>query len=198
MDTLSYALGKKAGGGGAVLQSKSIEITSNGETTVNPDDGYNGLSSVGITANVQPDLESKSLTISTNTTTTITPTSGKDGLSSVEVTTNVPSGVIIDGTLQNKQIISGSVSKGDFVNSNISVNSQVDSSSEYYTSGSGSVVNDPSNMWDGNDNTYAFVHGNGSYKSANIVLWNKPYTSLNIPSDAEIVDIIYEIKIKLK
>lgn len=99
MDVVSYLMGKKAGGGGAVLQSKSVEITQNGETTVSPDTGYNGLSSVGITANVQPDLESKSLTISTNTTTTITPTQGKDGLSSVEITTNVPAGITPTGTI---------------------------------------------------------------------------------------------------
>ena len=89
MDITSYLLGKQAGGGSANLQAKTVEITENGTQNISADAGYDGLSNVGITTNVQPDLESKSITINSNTTTTITPTSGKDGLSSVEVTTNV-------------------------------------------------------------------------------------------------------------
>jgi len=37
---------------GADLQSKSVEYTANGNYTVTPDSGYDGLSSVGITVNV--------------------------------------------------------------------------------------------------------------------------------------------------
>lgn len=94
MDITSYILGKKAGGGGPapVLQDKEVEITENGETTITADSGYDGLRSVDVDTNVQPDLETKSITITENTITTITPTSGKDGLSSVEITTDVQSG----------------------------------------------------------------------------------------------------------
>lgn len=86
-------------GGSATLQSKEVSITENGTTNVSADTGYDGLSGVEITTNVQPDLESKSITITENTTTTITPTQGKDGLSSVEVITNVSgSPTITDGS----------------------------------------------------------------------------------------------------
>lgn len=53
MDVLSYALGKKAGGGTpVVLQNKEVTITSNGETAITADEGYNGLSRVDVTTNV--------------------------------------------------------------------------------------------------------------------------------------------------
>jgi len=52
MDTLSYALGKKAGGGGAVLEEKDVTVTTNGETTITPGSGYNGISKVNLTTNV--------------------------------------------------------------------------------------------------------------------------------------------------
>ena len=89
-------------GGTPNLQSKNVTVTDNGTQNITADSGYDGLSNVGITANVQPDLETKSITITENTTTTITPTQGKDGLSSVSVTTNVSGGgedtIIIDLT----------------------------------------------------------------------------------------------------
>ena len=95
MDITSYLLGKQAGGGGgdvSLQTNKSVTITSNGSTTVNPDEGYDAMKKVSVTTNVPFELEAKSLTITENGTTTVTPTQGKDGLSSVEVTTNVPTG----------------------------------------------------------------------------------------------------------
>ena len=62
MDITSYLLGKNAGGGGGTVNlqtNKSVSITSNGETVVNPDTGYDGLKKATITTNVQPNLESK-------------------------------------------------------------------------------------------------------------------------------------------
>lgn len=89
----SYLLGKKAGGGGSSnYQSKSVEITENGTTSITADTGYDALSNVNVTTNIQPDLESKTITITENTTTLIEPTQGKDGLSSVSVTTNISGG----------------------------------------------------------------------------------------------------------
>lgn len=55
IDTKSYILGKKAGGGPAptpTYQDKEITITQNGEQTITADSGYDALSSVDITTNV--------------------------------------------------------------------------------------------------------------------------------------------------
>lgn len=76
MDLTSYLLGKEAGGGGGTptLQSKEVEITENGQTTVTADSGYDGLSSVAVTTNVSGggDLsEYFNDTITENTTTAL-------------------------------------------------------------------------------------------------------------------------------
>ena len=87
-------------------QSKSETITTNTTTTITPDNGYTGLSSVEITTNVQPNLQSKSETITTNTTTTISADEGYDGLSSVSVTTNISADI--------SRYFASSLNKNDF------------------------------------------------------------------------------------
>ena len=78
------------------LQTKAVEITANGQSTIEADSGYYGLESVGLNVNVQPKLQAKSTstTITSNGTSTITlePDSNYDGLSSasVDVNVNVP------------------------------------------------------------------------------------------------------------
>ena len=54
---LATAIGSiPAGGGGAPsLQSKSVTYTSNCTAIIEPDDGYDGMSSVGVTVNVSSD-----------------------------------------------------------------------------------------------------------------------------------------------
>lgn len=53
MDIVSYLLGKQSsGGGGSNLQEKSVTITENTTTIVNPDSGYDGLTKVNVTTNV--------------------------------------------------------------------------------------------------------------------------------------------------
>lgn len=90
MDIPSYLLGKKAGGGGDVnLQNKSVTITSNGNSTVRPDSGYDGLSSVGITTDVVPSLQNKQVSVTQNGTSSVSADSNYDGLGTVEINTNV-------------------------------------------------------------------------------------------------------------
>ena len=100
MDILSYVLGKKSGGGGgsATLQSKSVNITENGNTQVSPDTGYDGLSNVSINTNVQPTLQTKSVNITENGNTSVSADTGYDGLNSVVINTNVTP------TLQSKSV----------------------------------------------------------------------------------------------
>jgi surface protein len=55
MDITSYLLGKQAGGGGgdvSLQTNKDVTITSNGQTTVNPDEGYDAIKKVSVTTNV--------------------------------------------------------------------------------------------------------------------------------------------------
>ena len=90
MDVTSYLLGKRAGGGGTpTLQAKEVEITENGTTNISADTGYDGLSEVEVTTDVEPTLQNKSVTINNNTTTSISADSNYDGLDTVSVTTNV-------------------------------------------------------------------------------------------------------------
>lgn len=74
---------------GMNLQEKDVSITTNTTTTVEPDTGYNGLSEVVVTTNVQPNLQNKTVNITTNGTNTINPDLGYDGLSSVDCNVNV-------------------------------------------------------------------------------------------------------------
>ena len=72
-----------------VLQDKSIFIDANGNYTVTPSDKYDGMSSVKIGVDVQPDLQSISKSYTTNGNYTIRPDEGYDGLSNVDVDVDV-------------------------------------------------------------------------------------------------------------
>lgn len=62
MDIPSYLLGKQAGGGGgdvSLQTNKSVTITSNGETVINPDEGYEAMEKVTVTTNIPSGGESQ-------------------------------------------------------------------------------------------------------------------------------------------
>lgn len=73
----------------ATLEELNVTVTENGETRIEAEEGYLGLSAVNLTTNVQPDLESKSVEYNTNGDFTVRPSEGKDGLSEVNVKVNV-------------------------------------------------------------------------------------------------------------
>ena len=72
-----------------VLQDKSIFIDANGNYTVTPSDKYDGMSSVKIGVDVQPNLQSIRNTYTKNGTYNIRPDSGYEGLSNVDVDVDV-------------------------------------------------------------------------------------------------------------
>lgn len=68
------------------LQTKSITIDGNKNKTVSvtADDGYDALSSVTVTTNIQPELEARTVT-PTKAQQEVTPSTGKDGFSKVTI-----------------------------------------------------------------------------------------------------------------
>ena len=71
------------------LEDKKIDIVENGVYTLRANEGYDGLNSVEVTAEVEPILQNKTIEITENGTTTITVDENFDGLSSVNIVTNV-------------------------------------------------------------------------------------------------------------
>ena len=78
------------GSGSANLQSKSVDITENGNTTYSPDSGFDGFSDFSVNVNVPPTpVQVKSVNITENGTTSVVPDEGYS-LSKVDVNVNVP------------------------------------------------------------------------------------------------------------
>ena len=87
--------GNSGGGSGedVKLQTKGVKYTLNGEYVIDPDEGYDGLSGVGVIVNVSgpaPNLQSKTSNITSNGNYSISSDEGYDGLSNVDVVVNVP------------------------------------------------------------------------------------------------------------
>ena len=90
-------------GGGASLQSRSVSLTSTSATTFSPQSGYNGMSSITVT----PNLQTKSVTPASYSQ-SVSPSSGYCGLESVSVSgdsnlisSNIKSRVTIFGVTGN-------------------------------------------------------------------------------------------------
>lgn len=78
---------------------KTVTITENGETLIEPDEGYEAVSLVTASVNVptpEPNLEEKEIDITTAGETEILPSEGYDGMSKVTVTTHSKEEVIKD------------------------------------------------------------------------------------------------------
>lgn len=76
-------------GGAGKLQTKDVLIQDNGETIVSPDEGYDGLTSVKIDTDVQPNLQIKTTGVYENKTVTIKADEGYDGLEAAVVTVSI-------------------------------------------------------------------------------------------------------------
>lgn len=90
-------------GGGANLQSRSVSLTSTSATTFSPQSGYDGMSFITVT----PNLQSKSVTPASYSQ-SVSPSSGYCGLESVYVSgdsnlisSNIKSGISIFGVSGN-------------------------------------------------------------------------------------------------
>lgn len=62
-------IARKLAGGSASLQTKSVEITQNGDSTILPDESYDGMSSVALSVNVatgNPQLNAPTISVSSN------------------------------------------------------------------------------------------------------------------------------------
>lgn len=85
-------------------QTKTVNITTNGTTTVTPDVNYDAISSLDIVVNVPATpLQSKSVQITSNGSITVLPDTGYDGFTQVGLNVNVPTQAINN---QNKTITS--------------------------------------------------------------------------------------------
>ena len=116
--TILGVTGTHEGASAPSLQSKSVTYTENGTTTIAPDEGYDGLSSVDVTVDVSsggasPNLQTKAATPSTSSQ-SITPDDGYDGLSEVTISA-MPSGSLNSPTISSSGLVTASVGTSGYL-----------------------------------------------------------------------------------
>lgn len=87
------------------LQQKQLTITENKITPITPDDGYQGLSDVIVTTNIQPHLTELNDTIQYGTSESYPIPTGYDGFNSVTITANGPTYQSKSITIDHPQIL---------------------------------------------------------------------------------------------
>lgn len=118
---LGFKPGKSDGSGPSPepkLQEKSVSIVENGNSSVSPDSGYDGLSKVNISTQI-PIQSIKTITTNTNGTTTYNPDTGYLGFTGVKVVNETPQYYSVDekSELPTSGVGSGSIG---IISSNIS------------------------------------------------------------------------------
>lgn len=130
-------------------------------------------------ASIKSSLEAKGVTVPSSTT--------LDGYSTLIDSIPSGGGTTINGDLVNKTIQSGSISKGDFVESGLYNTTDRLSNANDYIYYSGTNMNNANNLIDNDDNTYARITGTATMPR--IYFRCKSRNELNIPNNAKLLSI---------
>lgn len=174
-----------------VTQEKEITPTKQTQS-VQPDEGYNGLSQVTVNPippeYIIPALDSKSITANGTYNAAV---DLLDGYSSVSVNVDA---FQVNGKIENKVIQSGNVAKGDIVVKGIAEKTdRLSDTADYELYNSTSSLSWADRLLDNNDNTFGRV--SNSTSTAGIYIRCKNRQALGIPTYSKILSITTKYKI---
>lgn len=81
-------------------QAKTVEVTSNGTTTVIPDSEYDALSEINVNTNVVGNYQAKTMNVEQNGEYVLEPDQNYDGISQVRLNVNVPPPAGLDDVIE--------------------------------------------------------------------------------------------------